>query len=202
MVGARGRSHCCVLCRRKGSYTRRGRKAVDSGHQGEEQKQVRSTIPGSLGKNPNFFLDKMVHEIGKFLGASLGRVEVEGDLTEHKFWPDVGADGIWQGMMVMMCSSMQHAEQTMQHLNGRALMINGHRTTIQAFNALAAARGGGPCRAWGGSAPPEQSRQREHSFEFGVDPVRDSFLEWWDEDRGMHDVNDRYCPGRRHGSTA
>ena len=80
-------------------------------------------------------------------------MDAECDLTEHKFWPTLGADKTWQGTIVVMCGSVQQAEQLMHALNGRAVMINGQRTAIQAFNAGAAARGGSR-GALGGLRPP------------------------------------------------
>ena len=112
---------------------------------GELQK-VMISIPGSLGKQPDGLMQKLVHEIGKILGNTVGLVDSEADLSDYKIWPDKGTNNTWKGSLILMCSSAPQAEQTMASLNGKPIIINGHRAAIQAFHAASAARGG-PCRA-------------------------------------------------------
>ncbi len=80
-------------------------------------------------------------------------------------------DQMWQGTLVVMCSTAREAEEMSRHFHDQAIMIHGQRTTVQALTAEVAARGGQP-RVQGGLPPPYNQQSQGSRPELTADLPR------------------------------
>ena len=129
-----------------------------AGRGSEELCQLRLTLAGPLGSDPNGLCNKLMEEVAKKT-AQWRRVPNEENLGPLTYVTTVDAEDKWLGSIVLRCESGQMAAALTTCFDGAAIQVNGARSVLRVFHAESAARGG-RCDRYGGAWLPQYRPRR------------------------------------------
>ena len=111
-----------------------------AGKQEEVASSVQITVTGALGKKPNDLRDKLLMNILGEAAQEWKEVDSQGQLRPKHYVAKAAGEAQWTGSLWLRWSTKEEASQCMIKYDGAAIMVNGVRTVIRAFNSVAAKR--------------------------------------------------------------